>query len=89
LTTLVRSWLNSQPDIKAEKISDRFKKGIPDFLCCVGGIYVALELKADKGTPSPHQKVFLKRVKETGGIAGTCYTLGEVIKLVEEARLKR
>ena len=78
--------MNSQADIKAEKICDRFKKGIPDFLACVAGRYVAIELKAEKGKESPHQRLFIKQVVRAGGIGGTCYTLDDVIKLVEEAR---
>lgn len=86
LTTVVRNWLNSQHDIKAEKICDRFKKGIPDFLACVNGKYVAIELKADKGKSSAHQRQFIKDVVRAGGIGGTCYTLADVILLVEKAR---
>lgn len=86
LTEVVRKWLNSQQDIKADKICDRYKKGIADFIVCVSGKYVAIELKAAKGRESPHQRIFIKDVIRAGGIGGTCYTLNEVKELVELAR---
>jgi hypothetical protein len=86
LTEVVKSWLDTQNDLCYTKISDRFKKGISDILMCVRGIFVATELKAENNTPSPHQKFFIKSVINAGGIGGTCYTLGQVKVLVDEAR---
>lgn len=88
LTSRVREWLMFQDDIHFYKASDRYNKGISDFILCVNGVFVGAELKADKGTASPHQELFIKQVKEAGGIAGVCYTLAEVIDLVEEARAR-
>jgi hypothetical protein len=84
----VREWLNKQRDVKADKLSDRFKKGVPDFLACVDGIYVAIELKREEGDASPHQRIFIEKVQRANGIGGTCYTLAEVIALVDKAREK-
>lgn len=86
LTELVQDWLSIQPDLFHTKISDSFKKGISDILICVRGIFVACELKADDGTASPHQIKFIENVRRAGGIGDVCYTLDEVIKLVEQAR---
>lgn len=86
LTKAVQAWFAIQRDVKSDKICDRYKKGIADFLLCVQGKYVAIELKAAKGKESPHQKLFIKEVIRAGGIGGTCYTLDEVIALVDEAR---
>jgi len=86
LTEVVRDWLNSQQDIKADKICDRYKKGIPDFIVCVRGKYVAIELKAETGVSSAHQRLFIREVIRAGGIGGTCYTLNDVKDLVERAR---
>lgn len=84
----MKSWLEIQLDVKADKVSDRFNKGVSDFLCCVGGVYVAIELKAMDKEPSPHQILFIKEVQRAGGIAGVCETLGEVKALVSAAREK-
>lgn len=75
-------------DVKYDKISDRYTGGISDILACVGGLYVAIELKADGKTASADQKLFIKDVRAVGGIGGVCFTLGEVKALVEEARTR-
>jgi hypothetical protein len=89
LTKKVKEWLALQPDVKFDKISDRFTKGIPDILACVGGYYVAIELKADDKEPSPHQRLFLKELERASGIGGVCETLAQVKALVERARSKK
>jgi pantoate kinase len=43
--------------------------GVPDFLCCVGGQFMAIEAKAGKGIPTALQEKNLRDVKEAGGIA--------------------
>lgn len=86
LTRKVREYLNKLDGVKATKISDRFQKGISDFIACVNGKFVAIELKRDKGTPSPHQLLFIKEIKQAGGYGGVCYSLRDVEKLIEEAR---
>jgi hypothetical protein len=86
LTDAVKNWLDTQNDLYYTKVSDRFKKGIPDILMCVQGIFVAAELKAGNNTPSPHQRFFIKKIIDVGGIGGTCYTLRQVKVLIDEAR---
>lgn len=86
LTKNVQDWLSLQSDLYHKKISDNFQKGISDILICVRGFFVACELKADGNTATPHQIKFINSVKKAGGIGGVCYTLNEVIQLVEEAR---
>jgi len=89
LTKKVKAWLNTQDDIAYYKASDRYQKGISDFIICVGGIFVAVELKAAGGTASPHQKLFIKEIQRAGGIGGVCYTLHDVKELVRAARLRK
>jgi hypothetical protein len=86
LTKLVKDWLELQSDLFHIKLSDGYQKGYSDILICVRGWYVACELKADDGTPSPHQLKFIDKVRRAGGIGEVCYTLYEVIQLVEQAR---
>lgn len=86
LTRKVKEWLEAQPDVHFYKASDRYHKGISDFIACVRGRFVGIELKAKDGKPTPHQLLFIKQVQDTGGIAGVCYTLAEVKALVEKAR---
>ena len=43
--------------------------GVPDFLCCVGGQFVAIEAKAGKGIPTALQEKNLRDIQVAGGIA--------------------
>lgn len=88
LTAKVKQWLELQTDIHFYKASDRYHKGISDIILCVRGVFVAVELKKDGGEASPHQKLFIKQIIDAGGVAGICYTLGEVKDLVDIARKK-
>lgn len=59
--------------------------GVSDILMCVGGQFVAVELKKDaQCTPTPLQKLFIARVKHAGGIARVCYTWGQVKDAIKE-----
>ena len=49
------------------------RKGVPDLLVCCNGIFVAVELKASRGKPSPLQIRELIRIQESGGIAVLLY----------------
>lgn len=42
--------------------------GVPDFLCCVNGKFVAIEAKAGKGTTTALQEKNLKAINESGGV---------------------
>jgi pantoate kinase len=43
--------------------------GVPDFLCCVNGKFMAIEAKAGKGTTTALQEKNLKNIIESGGDA--------------------
>lgn len=43
------------------------QRGIPDLLCCINGKFVAIEVKADNGRPSPLQRWTLNKIVESGG----------------------
>lgn len=49
------------------------KRGIPDLLACVNGRFVAIEVKAENGTPSELQEYNIRKIKEAGGIAIILY----------------
>lgn len=52
------------------------KSGIPDILCCINGTFVAIEVKASNGRPSELQKLNVKRINKSGGIAIFLYPEG-------------
>jgi pantoate kinase len=41
--------------------------GVPDFLCCVNGKFVAIEAKAGKGLPTALQLKNLSEINKAGG----------------------
>jgi pantoate kinase len=43
--------------------------GVPDFLCCVSGKFLAIEAKAGKGIPTALQEKNLRDIKAAGGLA--------------------
>jgi len=49
------------------------RAGIPDLLCCIGGKFVALELKSDTGKPTELQKWNLRKIRESGGLGMVLY----------------
>jgi hypothetical protein len=49
------------------------KSGIPDILCCVNGYFVAIEVKAENGTPSELQKHNIRQINECCGIGIILY----------------
>ena len=46
------------------------KSGIPDLICCVNGVMLAVEVKASSGRPSELQKLNIGRGQEKGGGGG-------------------
>lgn len=49
------------------------KSGIPDILACVGGYFVAIEVKASSGRPSALQKHQQSVIRCSGGISIILY----------------
>ena len=49
------------------------KSGIPDILACIKGKFVGIEVKAEKGKPSPLQIYNKNQIEKSGGIAYILY----------------
>jgi pantoate kinase len=65
--------------------------GVPDFLCCVNGRFLAIEAKAGKGIPTALQEKNMRDIKAAGGMAVVINEddldwLKVVIKLREEEK---
>jgi Holliday junction resolvase len=45
------------------------RSGVPDIVCCMNGIFVAIECKAGKGKTTALQDREIKRIRENKGIA--------------------
>lgn len=43
--------------------------GVPDFLCCMGGLFVAIEAKANGNKPTALQEKNMREIRAAGGVA--------------------
>jgi len=43
--------------------------GVPDFLCCLRGQFLAIEAKAGKGTTTALQEKHMREIRSSGGVA--------------------
>ena len=59
--------------------------GVPDFLCCAGGHFLAIEAKANGGKPTALQ---LKNINEINTCGGTAIVVDETGLTMLEAILK-
>lgn len=71
----IKKFLQSLPNCWYFKVfGGGFQKaGIPDILACVNGVFVAIEVKAENGTPSALQKRNIRLINEAGGIGYILY----------------
>ena len=61
--------------------------GIPDLLCCWGGLFFGIEVKDPKGKPSPIQLVQGVRIKKAQGHFIIATSLQDVKDYVRDAGL--
>lgn len=61
--------------------------GVPDFLCCANGRFLAIEAKAGKGTTTALQEKNLREIREAGGLTAVIYetNLDDLRKFLENA----
>ena len=64
----IRPFLEALPNCWWEKTQQRSIRGTPDFLGCVAGRFVALELKSEGGKTDTLQELNLARINASGGI---------------------
>lgn len=60
------------------KVSKRYMTGVADILGIYKGRPLAIEVKSAKGILSPHQKIFLRRFMDSGGIAILARSVSDV-----------
>ena len=56
------------------------RAGVADIICCIGGMFVAFEVKAAKGKPSPLQLHHEQLVIGAGGYSAVVYSVEDVIR---------
>lgn len=64
------------------------KIGCPDELICWMGVFIAIEVKSNTGTPSDAQFAQLQLIKRAGGVASIVYGYDEVkLEKIKQAAL--
>lgn len=69
----VVSFLKTLPRTAIFSIQQQAICGTPDLLCCIGGLFVAVEIKSEKGKPSALQTYTLSQIEKAGGVAALLY----------------
>lgn len=49
------------------------RTGVPDLLVCCSGFFLGIEIKAEKGKPTPLQLWNIDKIKEAGGVGLVLY----------------
>ncbi len=61
--------------------------GIPDIICCIGGRFVAFEVKTDKGKTSKLQDIAIRNIVKAGGVAVVVRTVDEVKIIIKGLKI--
>ena len=64
-------------------------KGVADILGVYRGKFLAIEVKAPKGRPTPEQTAFIEKVKSEGGIAFIARSIDDVKRELGQSELPR
>ena len=63
------------------------RAGTPDITACIGGKFVAIEVKQPGGRVSALQAAHIELIKKAGGVAFVAYSLEEAKKNIEKFNL--
>ena len=70
----IKKFLDSKNCWHVKYFANRMtKSGVPDILACIGGFFVAIEVKAENGKPSELQYYHRDKIRESGGISLILY----------------
>lgn len=58
--------------------------GVPDIIACIGGRFVAFEVKTDTGVVSKLQEVTIRKIRDAGGTACVVRSVAEARKVLDE-----
>lgn len=80
---VIRMLRREFPDAWFFKASDKFTAGIPDIIGCYQSRMFGIELKVPPNKVTQLQLYELNRIVFSGGIAGVCYSVDDVKKLLK------
>ena len=58
--------------------------GIPDIIACIGGRFVAFEVKTETGKLSKLQEITIDKIRKAGGLAFHVTSAAQVAAILEE-----
>ena len=80
----VETGIEPLPGVWGRKIhGNEHIRDIPDYLCCVYGYFVAIEIKSPKGKPTSGQMKNINLIIKGGGICIIAYDWEDFIKKFE------
>lgn len=79
LQTAVIKELNLRGYVCFNIHGNEYQQGVPDILCGICGLFVAMELKSADGSLKPLQRANLRKIRERGCIA-------EAVQSIEHAK---
>lgn len=59
--------------------------GVSDLLCCLDGVFVAVEAKVSGNSPTLKQRAFGQRIESAGGVFAVCYSVEEFLETLAQA----
>jgi len=80
--------LSAREDVWAVKTITTNRNGTPDIVACVGGRFVAIEVKTAKGVVAPLQHHQIDLINSTGGVAMIARSTKEVKDMLDKMYLQ-
>ena len=79
----IKNYLKSKGAYYVKYFGNKFSQvGVPDLLVCYRGMFVAIEVKNDKGKTSPLQDINLQQIKDAGGYSIVARSVKDVEVLI-------
>ena len=84
IAAAILRYLKTVPDCFAWKThGNQYSAGIPDIIACVGGRFVALEVKTQQGKLTKLQEITLQRINAAKGKACKVQSVKEVEEILK------
>jgi len=86
IISAIKAYLKTIPNCYSYKTHGGFygSAGLPDIICCIGGAFIAFEVKTDSGKTTALQEACIRRIREAGGTAEVVRCASDVRAIVEK-----
>jgi Holliday junction resolvase len=81
LQTIILKYLKTLGYFRKVMVANN--SGTPDIVGCIGGRFIAIEVKAKTGKVTELQKHNIKLIQDSGGLALIAYSLNDVIEFLD------